>query len=361
MSKVNATTTGSAAETLSRCLQAIESGQATVESCIAAYPEFVELRQLLGAVNVVQELPRPLLPQAHKLALRAQTLTSYRASAAAKRRVPLARKPLRLMPRWALGAFALSLAVLLLFVGGRGLVRASEEALPGDQLYGLKRLNEQFQLSFAESSARPAVFYNIAKTRLAEVNTMAARNVPITDALLTDLAQDVNIALAVQPDAAQRASLIGDVTTAMDQAQASGAITPATKLKTLGMLVQTPLALATPSPEASPTPEPTATSVPPQPSASVVPIQIAPPSPAQIATATPTEAITPMEDSAAPTEAATEGPELTTAPDMTDTGVQSKPTHPPSPVRPQPTRGSIGNGNGNGRGNGNGNGNGGRK
>jgi hypothetical protein len=367
MSKVNSTTTGNAAETLNRCLQAIESGQATVESCIAAHPDFVELRQLLGAANVVQELPRPLLPQAHKLALRSQALSSYRASNTSRKRSAVSRMSLRLMPRWAVGALAASLVVVLLFVGGTGLVRASEEALPGDQLYGLKRLNEQIQMSFAETSARPAVIYNIAKTRLAEVHRLTERKLPINDALLTDLTQDVNMALAVQPDAVQRASLVGDVAMTMDQAQASGAITAETRLRTLGLLVQTPLALTTPSPGDSPTPEPAATSAPWQAQAGVAPVQVASPSPALTATATPTEAITPTEDSALPTEAATEDMMLTAVPDLPDSGVQSQPTQRPAPIKPQPTRSNRGqgngnaNGNGNGNANGNGNGNGGKK
>ncbi len=347
---------GSAAETLSQCLQAIESGQATLESCVAAHPEFAELEDLLRAVSIVQGLPRPLLPQASKVTMRGEVLAKYRASA---RPVRSARRSL-VAPRWFRAVLAASLILALLLGGGAGLVRAADEALPGDSLYGVKRLTEQVQLSFADSAARSAISYDIARRRLAELTALAARNQPINDEFLTDVTDSVNVALVVQPDMAQRASLVVDVTKAIDQAQSSGAINVQAKEKVLAKLAQPPAV----SPAVDPT-EPrqgkVSTTVPPD----TPTLQAA--SPTATSTVATTETPT-VESSPTPTTTPTEiGTETVTPVEpliaITSMPTDAPPTTRPTVVRPRPTRAKAppnnpnGNSGNNASGNGNANGN----
>jgi uncharacterized membrane protein YgcG len=357
---------GSAAETLSQCLQAIESGQATLESCVAAHPEFAELEDLLRAVSIVQELPRPLLPQASKVAMRGQVLTKYRASA---RPVRSARKSL-VAPRWFRVVLAASLILAILLGGGAGLVRAADEALPGDSLYGVKRLTERVQLSFADTAARSVISYGIAERRLAELTALAARNQPINDEFLTDVTDSVNVALAVQPDMAQRASLVVDVTKAIDQAQSSGAINVQAKEKVLAKLAHPPAAPALP-PAVDPT-EPqhvnVSTSVP----SDTPTVQVASPTATSTVapTATPTVESSPTPTTEEPTTPTEIGTETVTPVEpliaITSTPTDAPPTTRPTVVKPRPTRvkatpnnpnGNNGNGGNNADGNGNANGN----
>jgi uncharacterized membrane protein YgcG len=325
---------GSAAETLSQCLQAIESGQATLESCVAAHPEFAELEDLLRAVSIVQELPRPLLPQASKVAMRGEVLAKYRVSA---RPVRSARKS-PVLPRWFRAALAASLILAILLGGGAGLVRAADEALPGDSLYGVKRLTERIQLSFADSAARSVISYGIAEKRLAEITALAARNQPISDEFLTDVTDSVNVALAVQPDMAQRASLVVDVTKAIAQAQSAGAINVRAKEKILAQLVQPPAVSATPPAVGPAEPQRVTahTSVPSDtPTIQVASPTVSPTAPPTLeASATPT-----TEDTATPTEVETEiMTQVTPLDSIASTPTATTPAKQPTVIKLRPTQ-----------------------
>src|SRR5512133_3939263 len=133
-------------EILGQCLCAIEAGEATVESCIARYPNNPELTHLLRMMMVVQELPRPVLPSADKAAMRQHVMAKYRAQQATAK-TPVRRTMPRRVLRFAQFAIAFSLVVILLLSGGTGLVRAASAAVPGDGLYGVKRFAEQVELS----------------------------------------------------------------------------------------------------------------------------------------------------------------------------------------------------------------------
>lgn len=330
---------GNAAEILSQCLQAIESGRETLESCVAAHPEFAELEDLLQAVGIVQELPRPLLTQANKLAIRGEVLAKYRASARPVRSPEKSLKSLT-VPRWFRAVLAASLILTILLGGGAGLVRAAEDTLPGDSLYGVKRFTEQVQLSFADSAARSVISYSIAERRLGEVTTLAARNQPISEEFLTDVADSINLALAVQPDMGQRAALVSDAAKAIDQAQSAGVIKSQAKEKIFARLNQPPAVLAT-----APATDPT------KPQKVIENTAVPADSPTvQVASVTVTPSLTPtatIEASATPTDV---GTEVTTkvAPLV---AVTSTPTKRPTVVKPRPTGAKATPNNANGNGN----------
>ena len=59
-------------EILDRCLQAVESGQMSIEQCAARYPNYPELAGLLRMATAFTELPRPQMPGAAPLQRRLQ-------------------------------------------------------------------------------------------------------------------------------------------------------------------------------------------------------------------------------------------------------------------------------------------------
>jgi hypothetical protein len=216
------------------CLSAIEAGKATIEGCIAQYPQYPELGHLLRTAVAAHNLPRPLMPQAAKAKLRQQTLAAFKANTAPIRPT-LPTKPIGLVVRPihpkpgqfpALLRFALvsTLIVGLLFSSGLGLVSASASSVPGDGLYFLKRLVEQVTLVLTPDTARPEVLFQIAQRRLGEVQILTERNQKIDSVFLDEASKSISLALAVQPDTMRRDELFTQTTTIMAQAEAQGAI-----------------------------------------------------------------------------------------------------------------------------------------
>jgi hypothetical protein len=214
---------------LEHCLEAIESGQATVESCVIQHPEFTNLGDLLRAATVVRSLPLARLPEPSRSEIRQRMLDKYNARHAT--RAPVVQR----RPTWKLRlVLPVILAIFLVF--GAELVRASASAVPGDNLYGLKRVAEQIQLTLADPRYRPDLLYQDAQTRLAEIGILSQRGQPITGSVLADMADAVNAALAAQPDPSVKASLLDQTSTVLDEAQSLGMLDPSAKAGTLAML-----------------------------------------------------------------------------------------------------------------------------
>jgi len=158
-------------EILALCLEEIRSGRSTFEECVARHPEMEgELRDLLGiALSLKAD---PVKPSAEfKLRARRRLFEVMEASTSAPHG---SRGWLRLAPvRFA----ALSLAALLgLSLAGGGTVLASQNALPGDALYGVKTGFENFQLAVTPGpEAKANLRLDIAQKRIDE----AAREVEL--------------------------------------------------------------------------------------------------------------------------------------------------------------------------------------
>src|SRR5512147_2744453 len=93
-------------EILEQCLTAIERGQATVESCVARYPEFTNLEDLLRAATVLRALPLATLAEPTRSEIRQRMMEKYRARQGV--RAPVVRQPR--------GAWSLRFAFPLLMV-----------------------------------------------------------------------------------------------------------------------------------------------------------------------------------------------------------------------------------------------------
>lgn len=164
-------------EALEVCLNALETG-VDIEAVLKLYPHLAdELRPVLEAAVEAKSLALPAVPEAAMKRGRARVLQH-----AAKMR-EAAPKPRR---RWSVFAFprlATSLAIALLFLlSGTGLVSASNGALPGDNLYPVKRSWEDLRLFFEFSpEGREGLESEFEQERLDEILKLLTegRNEPI--------------------------------------------------------------------------------------------------------------------------------------------------------------------------------------
>lgn len=131
-------------EVLARCLAAIEAGEATVESCLAAHPRHAaRLGPLLrAAAGVRRGLSSATPDPAFAQRLRARVLAAAAAPSAVARPAPWWHGLRR--PALAMAAAAL---VLLAMVLAPVAAVTSADALPGDWNYGLKLKTEEVLLA----------------------------------------------------------------------------------------------------------------------------------------------------------------------------------------------------------------------
>jgi len=170
-------------EALEVCLQAIESG-AEIESVLKRYPQMAgELRPILETSVQAQSLVAPSVPEDAIRRGRARVLQH-----AAEMSAPVqgSRRSIFSFPR-----LATSLALAFIFIlSGTGLVRASDGALPGDNLYPIKRTWEGMRLHLVfDPDVREELEDEFEQERLHEIDELLAegRHEKITFAgLVTD-------------------------------------------------------------------------------------------------------------------------------------------------------------------------------
>src|SRR5437667_11178218 len=81
---------------LERCIQAVTAGQATVEECVARFPDYPELGDLLRLSTTLTDLPRPPMPAAFSAKTQQRLQTQFRERMRASRPA----RPRRLLPGW---------------------------------------------------------------------------------------------------------------------------------------------------------------------------------------------------------------------------------------------------------------------
>ena len=153
---------------LANCLPALEAGE-PLDTVLARYPALAgALRPLLQAARAAD---RDLtVPRRAQMASRARFLAQagelHAAAAVQPRRRPA------FFPR----ALSTALTFVLGFVAGTyGVVAASAQSLPGDQLYGIKRAAEDAQILLAPTQAQPQLQEQFAEERVREVEAVTAR------------------------------------------------------------------------------------------------------------------------------------------------------------------------------------------
>lgn len=232
-------------------------------------------------------------------------------------------------------AVVMAAALLVVFLAGGllggGLVLAAENSLPGQPLYGVKRLGETLRLTLAQDSVRQAQLLDSFNQRRWEEAQLLLRQNSRAEITLTGVIESVtdkgvvvnNLLIQIGPDATTGGQL-----TVGAQIRVTGTTQPPDKLVAASVTVIQPA-----PPQPTPTPSPTATVTPPAPSATATSegesksdtIQL-PPTDTPTATATATQ--TPPPPTATPT--ATPANTATPLPTPIPTaGIQSPPTSVP--------------------------------
>src|SRR5689334_9598887 len=99
-----------------QCWQAIEQDRATVDECVARYPEVGGLREMLEATALARQLPRPSLVSPRKALLAQQLVAQMNARKPAQSRLP---------PYWLRRTLAGAAVLILLITSGIVLLGAS--------------------------------------------------------------------------------------------------------------------------------------------------------------------------------------------------------------------------------------------
>ena len=151
------------------CLQALENGD-SLDAILARHPGLEsELRPILEAAQQARALPAPL-PSADAMRRGKARLLQQAAEMREAKRPTRGRQ--RVIPLFQRLAISLSLTVAAL-MGGTGLVQASSTALPGENLYPVKRTWEDMRLLFVFSpTAREALTGEYEQERLDEVSEL---------------------------------------------------------------------------------------------------------------------------------------------------------------------------------------------
>ncbi len=155
-------------EALEVCIKALETG-ADIEAVMGLYPQMAgELRPILEASTKARSLAAPSIPEDAMRRGRTRVLqhaAEMRESAHIPRQV-----------RFPFVRLAASLALALIFLlGGTGIVNASSGALPGDNLYPVKRTWEEVRLWFTFSpEGREELESEYEQERLNEIDGLLA-------------------------------------------------------------------------------------------------------------------------------------------------------------------------------------------
>jgi hypothetical protein len=193
-------------EILAECLEAVTTGQRTVEECLALHPNWRDrLEPLLRLSCRLGQAPLPEPDSAFQEAARERFL------AAAQARAEAPRQPKRFLPAfpvlsrwswrptfnlhmgrpagWRRVAAAMAAAFLIGFVGFSSFaVATAGDSLPGDWRYPVKRLAERTRLTFTlGEDARRDYRISLAEERLYEVQGLASHQQRIGESVLRQL------------------------------------------------------------------------------------------------------------------------------------------------------------------------------
>lgn len=159
-------------ETLEICLREIERG-ADVDTLLFRYPDLADdLRPILEASVKAKGMASPV-PSEEIVRRNRAKLLQHAAEMRERKAVPPPSRRIWSVP---LRRALVTLAVLvMLFVSGTGLVRASSSSLPGDNLYPVKRTWERLSLWLTvDAAVREELEFEHENERLEELNELLA-------------------------------------------------------------------------------------------------------------------------------------------------------------------------------------------
>jgi hypothetical protein len=207
-------------EILAECLEAVTTGERSVEECLALYPDWRDrLEPLLRLGQRLGQVPLPEPDSAFRKAARERFLSAIEAGAVAPRR------PRRFLPalpalsgwrwhpvfsvhkgrptEWRRVALTMAAAFLIGFVGFSSFaVATAGDSLPGDWRYPVKRFAERTRLTFTfGEDARRDYRISLAEERLHEVQELASHDRGIGESVLRQLADTTEpLIAALEPD-----------------------------------------------------------------------------------------------------------------------------------------------------------------
>lgn len=168
---------------LDECLNRIAAGKAeALDTCVAEYPTLArELKPLLHLAIELETLredeppsPAALPAGRQKLLREAARLKTLEEEKARARRLPLWSISLQSLLRRGTVVVTLA-AVLVVTLLGRSTIAASANSLPGDSLYAVKRMTEEFQLVFTlDRQAKAELVQKLDERRRAEAKAIAS-------------------------------------------------------------------------------------------------------------------------------------------------------------------------------------------
>jgi hypothetical protein len=197
-------------ERLNECLEALSSGQRTLEECVAMYPDDAQrlepaLRTAMLLSGVLAAQPRrEFAASARERFLRVTgsrlqeslsfeprpsfVMAARQRFLAAAQRMMQERKPARWRPAFRVAQFASAAASIVLLGFGSFAVTTSADALPGDWRYPVKRTVEDIRYTFTfGEGARRGLDIKYTQERLKEIEKLTALGRPIGEGPLKDL------------------------------------------------------------------------------------------------------------------------------------------------------------------------------
>lgn len=162
-------------EVLDRCLRGIQTGRLTLEECLTENP--ADAKALEPLLRVAAETHTQLAPADPSQAFLTHSPKRVMNLVRARLKTPTPSKRRRLaylgLPAYRLAGVLLALTLL---IGSVGVAYASGEALPGDNLYGVKRGLERAALAISPSAEGDSeLFLKHANRRIAEVEELVLR------------------------------------------------------------------------------------------------------------------------------------------------------------------------------------------
>jgi hypothetical protein len=162
---------------LVECIEDIEAGRSSIESCLDKYPSLRErLEPLLRIALEIREPPDVKPSPGFKLRARVWLMEQIHESGAVAKRPSFPQnKRMKLMPeirRFSLARIVVAIALALVALGG-GTAYVAQGSLPGDALYHVKLGTEQMGIMISgDSLARAERGLDFADRRIVEIEAL---------------------------------------------------------------------------------------------------------------------------------------------------------------------------------------------